>query len=239
MNSEFYTGWLDHWGSRHSVVSSARVAKSLNEILAVGANVNLWVIPVWLDYCNSLFTCLSKLSLCTCFLLSSGFILPVCHLVLWPGLSGCPEHCFSHSMLSSVCNSVSFGCFFFIVLFLTIFTLVNHFVTLLCETWKSTLLTYRFSVTGVHAPMQTDKGIWSQHKAVSFTGSSTANARNVYKLWCVTRLLTKSTFSWKDLCFVSFDISVSCHSSQVHVHRRNKLWLLEWWVHFDWFIDMM
>lgn len=43
VNSEFYTGWLDHWGLPHSVVSSAMVAKSLNEILAAGANVNLWV----------------------------------------------------------------------------------------------------------------------------------------------------------------------------------------------------
>nr|XP_033479047.1 beta-galactosidase [Epinephelus lanceolatus] len=43
VNSEFYTGWLDHWGSPHSVVSSARVAKSLNEILAMGANVNLYM----------------------------------------------------------------------------------------------------------------------------------------------------------------------------------------------------
>lgn len=41
VNSEFYTGWLDHWGSPHSVVPSAAVAKSLNEILAVGANVNM------------------------------------------------------------------------------------------------------------------------------------------------------------------------------------------------------
>uniref|UniRef100_A0A8C4E8R7 Beta-galactosidase n=1 Tax=Dicentrarchus labrax TaxID=13489 RepID=A0A8C4E8R7_DICLA len=43
VNSEFYTGWLDHWGSHHSVVSSTIVAKSLNEILAVGANVNLYM----------------------------------------------------------------------------------------------------------------------------------------------------------------------------------------------------
>jgi len=41
VNSEFYTGWLDHWGSGHSVVSSAIVAKSLSEMLALGANVNL------------------------------------------------------------------------------------------------------------------------------------------------------------------------------------------------------
>uniref|UniRef100_A0A8C2XN58 Beta-galactosidase n=1 Tax=Cyclopterus lumpus TaxID=8103 RepID=A0A8C2XN58_CYCLU len=43
VNSEFYTGWLDHWGSAHSVVSSAIVAKTLNEMLAVGANVNLYM----------------------------------------------------------------------------------------------------------------------------------------------------------------------------------------------------
>ncbi|XP_076583482.1 beta-galactosidase [Chaetodon auriga] len=43
VNSEFYTGWLDHWGSRHAVVSTATVAKSLNEILAMGANVNLYM----------------------------------------------------------------------------------------------------------------------------------------------------------------------------------------------------
>uniref|UniRef100_A0A3Q3IGM4 Beta-galactosidase n=1 Tax=Monopterus albus TaxID=43700 RepID=A0A3Q3IGM4_MONAL len=43
VNSEFYTGWLDHWGSRHSTVSSAALVKSLNEILAMGANVNLYM----------------------------------------------------------------------------------------------------------------------------------------------------------------------------------------------------
>ncbi|KAM9857244.1 beta-galactosidase [Aulostomus maculatus] len=43
VNSEFYTGWLDHWGSPHAVVSSASVAKSLNEILLLGANVNLYM----------------------------------------------------------------------------------------------------------------------------------------------------------------------------------------------------
>lgn len=43
VNSEFYTGWLDHWGSGHSVVSSAAVAKSLNKMLAMGANVNMYM----------------------------------------------------------------------------------------------------------------------------------------------------------------------------------------------------
>ncbi|RVE55414.1 hypothetical protein OJAV_G00236560 [Oryzias javanicus] len=43
VNSEFYTGWLDHWGSRHSVVSTDLVAKSLNQQLAMGANVNMYM----------------------------------------------------------------------------------------------------------------------------------------------------------------------------------------------------
>uniref|UniRef100_A0A8C3QQX8 Beta-galactosidase n=1 Tax=Cyanoderma ruficeps TaxID=181631 RepID=A0A8C3QQX8_9PASS len=43
VNSEFYTGWLDHWGHRHSVVPAETIAKTLNEILACGANVNLYM----------------------------------------------------------------------------------------------------------------------------------------------------------------------------------------------------
>uniref|UniRef100_H3AAB8 Galactosidase beta 1 n=1 Tax=Latimeria chalumnae TaxID=7897 RepID=H3AAB8_LATCH len=43
VNSEFYTGWLDHWGQAHSVVGKAIVAKSLNEILALGASVNMYM----------------------------------------------------------------------------------------------------------------------------------------------------------------------------------------------------
>ncbi|KFV92375.1 Beta-galactosidase, partial [Eurypyga helias] len=43
VNSEFYTGWLDHWGHRHSVVPAQTVAKTLNEILAYGASVNLYM----------------------------------------------------------------------------------------------------------------------------------------------------------------------------------------------------
>lgn len=38
--------------------------------------------------------------------------------------------------------------------------------------------------------------------------------------------------SWKSLGLISVELSVPCHPSQVHVHRRNNLWLLEWWVHF-------
>ncbi|XP_071751808.1 beta-galactosidase [Centroberyx gerrardi] len=43
VNSEFYAGWLDNWGKHHSVVSAATVAKSLNEILVLRANVNLYM----------------------------------------------------------------------------------------------------------------------------------------------------------------------------------------------------
>ncbi|KAB5518257.1 hypothetical protein PHYPO_G00163650 [Pangasianodon hypophthalmus] len=43
VNSEFYTGWLDHWGEHHSVVPTEAVVKSLNEILELGANVNLYM----------------------------------------------------------------------------------------------------------------------------------------------------------------------------------------------------
>ncbi|XP_067911216.1 beta-galactosidase isoform X2 [Heterodontus francisci] len=43
VNSEFYTGWLDHWGRKHSVIKKETVAKSLDEILALGANVNMYM----------------------------------------------------------------------------------------------------------------------------------------------------------------------------------------------------
>ncbi|XP_062925745.1 beta-galactosidase isoform X2 [Mobula hypostoma] len=43
VNSEFYTGWLDHWGQRHSVVGKEIVAQSLDDILAIGANVNMYM----------------------------------------------------------------------------------------------------------------------------------------------------------------------------------------------------
>ncbi|XP_053713434.1 beta-galactosidase [Synchiropus splendidus] len=43
VNSEYYTGWLDHWGSRHAVVPTAAVVKTLNEMLALGANVNMYM----------------------------------------------------------------------------------------------------------------------------------------------------------------------------------------------------
>lgn len=43
VNSEFYTGWLDHWGEQHWTVQSEAVASALYDILARGANVNMYM----------------------------------------------------------------------------------------------------------------------------------------------------------------------------------------------------
>eukprot|EP00069_Balaena_mysticetus_P013789 bmy_21984T0 len=43
VNSEFYTGWLDHWGQPHSTVKTKVVASSLHDILSQGASVNMYM----------------------------------------------------------------------------------------------------------------------------------------------------------------------------------------------------
>ncbi|MEQ2220908.1 hypothetical protein ILYODFUR_010396 [Ilyodon furcidens] len=43
VNSEFYTGWLDHWGDQHAVVSAQKVSRVLEEMLTMGANVNMYM----------------------------------------------------------------------------------------------------------------------------------------------------------------------------------------------------
>ncbi|XP_035030763.1 beta-galactosidase-1-like protein [Hippoglossus stenolepis] len=43
VNSEFYTGWLDHWGDQHSVVDVQKVSRVLEEMLTMGANVNMYM----------------------------------------------------------------------------------------------------------------------------------------------------------------------------------------------------
>lgn len=43
VNSEFYTGWLDHWGFKHSTTGLDIVAKSLDVLLAYGANINMYM----------------------------------------------------------------------------------------------------------------------------------------------------------------------------------------------------
>ena len=44
VNSEFYPGWLDHWGGRHSQLGSGAVTEGLRQMLDLGANVNLYMV---------------------------------------------------------------------------------------------------------------------------------------------------------------------------------------------------
>ncbi|KAG0725488.1 Beta-galactosidase [Chionoecetes opilio] len=43
VNSEYYPGWLDHWGAPHSTVKAEAVAKTLDEMLALNASVNMYM----------------------------------------------------------------------------------------------------------------------------------------------------------------------------------------------------
>uniref|UniRef100_A0A663MZG3 Galactosidase beta 1 like n=1 Tax=Athene cunicularia TaxID=194338 RepID=A0A663MZG3_ATHCN len=43
VNSEYYTGWLDYWGEAHASTSSAQVAQGLEEMLQLGASVNMYM----------------------------------------------------------------------------------------------------------------------------------------------------------------------------------------------------
>uniref|UniRef100_A0A8C4XQU7 Galactosidase beta 1 like n=1 Tax=Falco tinnunculus TaxID=100819 RepID=A0A8C4XQU7_FALTI len=43
VNSEYYTGWLDYWGEAHASTSSASVARGLEDMLQLGANVNMYM----------------------------------------------------------------------------------------------------------------------------------------------------------------------------------------------------
>lgn len=43
VNSEFYTGWLDHWGDPHAQVDTQKVSKMLGEMLSMGASVNMYM----------------------------------------------------------------------------------------------------------------------------------------------------------------------------------------------------
>ncbi|CAG2169545.1 unnamed protein product [Oppiella nova] len=42
VNSEYYTGWIDHWERPHSTATSQQVCKTLDAILALNASVNLY-----------------------------------------------------------------------------------------------------------------------------------------------------------------------------------------------------
>ena len=43
VNSEYYVGWFDNWGSPHSIVSDDDAAKGLDVILSMNANVNMYM----------------------------------------------------------------------------------------------------------------------------------------------------------------------------------------------------
>ncbi|XP_030908958.1 beta-galactosidase-1-like protein isoform X3 [Melopsittacus undulatus] len=43
VNSEYYTGWLDYWGEAHASTSSVRVARGLENMLQMGASVNMYM----------------------------------------------------------------------------------------------------------------------------------------------------------------------------------------------------
>ncbi|OWF47700.1 beta-galactosidase-like [Mizuhopecten yessoensis] len=43
VNSEFYTGWLDHWGHKHETVNKLIVSVTLDLLLKYGANVNMYM----------------------------------------------------------------------------------------------------------------------------------------------------------------------------------------------------
>ncbi|NXR23417.1 GLB1L protein, partial [Cinclus mexicanus] len=45
VNSEYYTGWLDYWGETHASTSAACVARGLEEMLHLGASINMQVSP--------------------------------------------------------------------------------------------------------------------------------------------------------------------------------------------------
>ncbi|XP_072788203.1 beta-galactosidase-1-like protein isoform X1 [Taeniopygia guttata] len=44
VNSEYYTGWLDYWGEAHASTSAAWVARGLEDILQLGASINMQVV---------------------------------------------------------------------------------------------------------------------------------------------------------------------------------------------------
>lgn len=43
VNTEYYPGWLDLWGYNHSTTPTADIVKTLDQMLAVGANVNFYM----------------------------------------------------------------------------------------------------------------------------------------------------------------------------------------------------
>ncbi|ARC57937.1 Beta-galactosidase [Frondihabitans sp. 762G35] len=44
MCSEYWNGWFDHWGDEHHTTPAAEQARDLDELLALGASVNLYML---------------------------------------------------------------------------------------------------------------------------------------------------------------------------------------------------
>lgn len=44
MCSEFWCGWFDHWGAHHHTTDAAVSARELNDLLAAGASVNIYML---------------------------------------------------------------------------------------------------------------------------------------------------------------------------------------------------
>ncbi|NWU24580.1 BGAL galactosidase, partial [Dyaphorophyia castanea] len=44
VNSEYYTGWLDYWGEAHASTSAVWVARGLEDMLQLGASINMQVV---------------------------------------------------------------------------------------------------------------------------------------------------------------------------------------------------
>jgi beta-galactosidase GanA len=43
VNTEYYTGWMDHWGDTHATVSAAEVTSKLDYMLSLNASVNMYM----------------------------------------------------------------------------------------------------------------------------------------------------------------------------------------------------
>lgn len=43
VNSEFYTGWLDHWTEKHHRVNTDSICSTLDKMLSMGASVNMYM----------------------------------------------------------------------------------------------------------------------------------------------------------------------------------------------------
>ncbi|KFP41437.1 Beta-galactosidase, partial [Chlamydotis macqueenii] len=55
VNSEYYTGWLDYWGEAHASTRSGLLARGLEEMLQLGANVNMQVVSWYMFHGGTTF----------------------------------------------------------------------------------------------------------------------------------------------------------------------------------------